>query len=137
MTTQPDTEIPRDLRIVGYITIAFGLLSTFDMIVRLLKGGLHVDFGIVQIPIGLGLLRLQPMSRRLAVVFLSLAFLLLLIFIGFTIVSPQPPDLMLFGDWAGTAPRPFALALSIASGILIAWEFNVLRREDVQRLFRT
>jgi hypothetical protein len=134
MSTQPAIEMPRDLQIVGYVTIVFGVMSALEMVLRLFNGNLHLDFGILQIPIGLGLLRLEPSCRRWALVFLSLAFVLSLAFTGATILGAQP-DLVVFGEWIGTAPKPLALALAITSGLLTVWEFKVLNREEVRRLF--
>ena len=128
-----EQEIPRDLKIVAYLCIIFGVLVLLDILLGLLNGHLNLNFGVLQIPVGLGLLRLRRGWRTCGLVLLWMGLIAdVLFFLGAIF---QTPVLTFLGQPIGLVPRPLALVIAVGHFILMIWEYRVLTREDVRRLF--
>jgi len=126
---------PRSLTFTAWVFIAAGLLAVWDMIDELLREDFSFHFGLVLIPIGYGLLKLQRMARACALGCLFLGWLLLacLVVLGF-----------LGGDFhignesfRGWKRNVMWAGFCNAFGILLAWMNWVLLRRDVKTMFLT
>jgi hypothetical protein len=104
-----------------------------DILLDLMNGRLNFNFGVLQIPIGFGLLRLRRGWRTCALVFIWIGLILVPVFCLGVIFGN--PALTFWGQHVGPAPKPLALALAAGLFILMIWEYRVLTRESVRRLF--
>jgi len=130
-----EPEIPRDLKIVAYLCIIFGILVVIDVLFDLLQSHLNLNFGVLQIPIGFGLLRLRRGWRTCALVFLWIGMILVPVFCLGVVTMPGMPIYKFLGQPIGAGSKLPALILAIGLFILMVWEYRVLTRESVRRLF--
>jgi len=155
--------IPRDLKFVAILFIIFGVLSAIDVLLTLLSSLLHLNLkdyfsygfylgtpyfnvGILQIPIGFGLLRLKQRWYRWAIIYLKVAiaiaiFFLFIFCIGFI---SGALDLKIPGQKVGKALHEMAILfvagtiISIISTlwmILTLWMYRVLTKLSTRELF--
>lgn len=128
-----EPEIPRDLKIVAYLLIIFGVMVVIEVLLDLMSARLNFNFGVLQIPSGIGLLRLRRGWRTCALTLLWIGLIADVLFcLGVIFGSPV---LTFLGQPVGLAPRPLSLVLAAGLFILMIWEYRVLTREDVRRLF--
>lgn len=130
-----EPEIPRDLKIVAYLCLIFGILAVIDVLFDLLQSHLNLNFGVLQVPIGFGLLRLRRGWRTCALVFLWMGMILVPVFCLGVAAMPGMPVYKFFGQPIGAGSKLPALILAIGLFILMVWEYRVLTRESVRRLF--
>src|SRR5438128_6680105 len=81
-TRQP---LPTSLKVVAWVFLIFGILSAIEIISSLVAGKLSLNFGVLGIFIGRGLLRLSPGWRTVALICLWFMFGLLVILMLATI----------------------------------------------------
>lgn len=128
-----ELEIPRDLKIVAYLFIIFGIIVLIEILLDLINAHLNINFGVLQLPCGIGLLRLRRGWRTAALILLWFGLIANALFcLGVIFGSPV---LTFFGQPVGLASKPLSLALAAGLFILMIWEYRVLTREDVRRLF--
>jgi len=127
-------ELPLSLRVVAYVTILSGIGSLIDVLIDLAHGHLSLNFGVLQIPAGFGLLRLSRGWRTFELVCLWFAFVVsgivaIAVALGKTITYRPLP-----GPWDQHRKE---ISLLIA-GLMLAyfiWEYRVLTSPRVRRLF--
>lgn len=131
-TPERDRVVPTDLKVVAWLFIGFGIVAAVGMVVQLTQKRLNVNFSVLGIFIGWGLLRLRPYWRTWALVFCWIGIIgagLLLAFIPFGMgvrINSKPP---------GGAGRLLAfLGMVVFLGLQI-WQYRVLTRPAVRGLF--
>jgi hypothetical protein len=127
--------IPASLKVVAALFILSGISSLLEIIVSLLHGHISINFGVLGLFIGAGLLRLSPTWRTWALVFTWIALvgapLVGLIFL----IVPGPLDFNLFGQPVGHAPKAAGVAVAVVVFLVALWQYRVLTRPDVRALF--
>ena len=129
------TPIPTSLRVVSFLFILGGVLSTIEVIGSLMLGNLNINFGVLALFIGPGLLRLSQGWRTCALVFLWIAIIAIPIIAILFMTTSGPLDVKLFGQKVGRAPKELGISLAGLMFLLAVWEYRVLTRPDVRRLF--
>jgi len=131
------TPIPTSLKVVAFLFILSGITSIIEIIVSLMHGHININFGVLALFIGLGLLRLSHGWRTCALVFLWIAMVgIPLIAIYFlTLTAPKPLDYTLFGQKIGQVSKEFGIVFGALMFALAVWQYRVLTRPDVRRLF--
>jgi hypothetical protein len=132
-----DTQsIPTSLKVVAALFILSGISSLIEIIVSLLHGHISINFGVLGLFIGAGLLRLNPTWRTWALVFTWIALvgapLVGLIFL----IVPGSLDFELFGQPVGHAPKAAGVAVAVVVFLVALWQSRVLTRPGVRALFR-
>jgi hypothetical protein len=128
-------QIPVSLKIVAAIFILSGVSSAIGVVLSLLKGSLNLDFGVLGIFIGLGLLRLQPLWHTIALLFTGLALIAIPVFTLISILGSEPVSLRVFGQEVGYSSRTVVLILAALYFALEVWKMRVLTCRDVTELF--
>ena len=130
-----ENPLPLSLRVVAYLTILFGIGSVVDFVVSIFQGKLSISLGVLQIPAGFGLLRLNRGWRTFVLICLWLGFIgsailiYLLEFRRLTITGPLPRPLLLgYG-------REIALTSVVVWLCFMLWEYRVLTNPRIKRLF--
>ena len=130
-----ENPLPLSLRVVAWLAILFGIGSVVDVVVGLFHGRLSLNFGVLQIPAGFGLLRLNRAWRRFVLFFLWLGFIAagIMIFMlasgsPLKITSPLPRPLLGYG-------REVALTYCVVWLGTSIWEYRVLTNPRIKRLF--
>lgn len=127
--------LPTSLIVVAVLFILFGVLSVFEVLIALLHGRISINLGVLNLFVGLGLLRLSRGWRTCGLVFLWIALIGLPLFALLILATARPLDLSLFGRKIGHAHDGLGLLVAAAMFALVLWEYRVLTRPDVRRLF--
>lgn len=125
---------PLALILVAGIFMVWGALATVKTLSALADGRLLLNLGIVQLPIGFGLLAHNAFWRRGALVFLWLGYLGVLLF-GVLAVTGTPMNFTTWFGAEGTLPSHYAFPIGLALFLLFRWQHRVLDRPDVVELF--
>ena len=129
-------QLPLSLKVVAVLFILGGISSIIEVALDLTQGHINLNFGVLGLFIGLGLLRLSPGWRTCALVFtwLGLLFAPIVALVMFNHAGPL--DLKFFGQKIGTAGIEFGLLICVALFLYSLWQYRVLTRRDVKLLFR-
>lgn len=127
--------IPLSLKIVAGLFILNGISAAIEVVVALMHGHININFGVLGLFIGPGLLRYSRGWRTCALVLLWIAM------IGFPIISfvflshSGPLDLNVFGQKIGHASKELGLAMAAILFALSLWPYYVLTRPDIRERF--
>ena len=123
------------LKVVAVLFIVSGVFAVLEIWLSLTHNQLNLNFGVLGIFIGLGLLRFRRGWRTCALVFIWLALIIIPVF-GFMVIGgARPIHLKLFGQQMGYASPIFAFFVATVLFALAAWQYRVLTRPDVVQLF--
>lgn len=128
-------KIPTALRVVAYIHLVVGVGCVIQFIVMLFHGTISVQFGILYIPIFFGLLNLRNGWRVCAMVLLLFGFISFPIMFLLGLWGAVPAYFQLFGINVARIPGWTVSVASIPFFLLVLWQYRVLVRPDVRRLF--
>jgi hypothetical protein len=126
---------PTALKVVAVIFILVGCDSALDILISLSQSRISVNFGVLGIFIGIGLLRFRRAWRTCALVFIWLALIGIPIICLLILDGPGPFVVRLFGEPVGPAEPEIALLFAAILFALSVWQYKVLKRADVARLF--
>jgi len=132
---QDNKNIPIPLNIVAILFLLGGLSSAIGMVVRLLDGHIHLDFGVLGIPTYFGLRRFSIGWRIYALVCTWLVLVASPIFFVLGFMVSQPADFTLFGLNAGKVSPLWLTIVSAPLFLLSLWQLRVLTRKDIKRRF--
>ena len=126
---------PISLRIVAALFILGGISSIIDVIVSLAQRTLPLNFGVLGLFVGIGLLRFSRAWRTCALVFLWLAFIVLpLVALVFLFVAGSV-NYTIFWQKIGSGSRAIGVALAALVFAVALWQYRVLTRPDIRKLF--
>ncbi len=127
--------IPVSLKVVAGLFIVGGICSAIEVVVSLMHNHINVNFGVLGLFIGPGLLRLSRGWRTCALVFLWVVLLGAPI-VGLLFIAHHGPlYLTLFGQRVGLASKELGAAVAGLVFALAMWQYRVLTRPDVRSLF--
>ena len=127
--------IPVSLTVVAVLFIFGGICAVIEVVVGLAHQRVSINFGVLGLFIGPGLLALRRGWRTCALVFLWIAMIgvpiVAILFLGVS----GPLDFGVFGQKVGHTPKELGVAVAFLFFLLCFWEYRVLTRGDVRRLF--
>jgi hypothetical protein len=130
--------LPLSLKIVAWLFIVWGSLAAIEVVLSLVRGKLFLNFNVVGIFVGRGLLELRPGWRTCALVILwifAIPFVALAVRagLGFGVV----PVKWLYTESlpAMIQSRELGVAICLLPIGFIYWQYRVLTRPDVRHLF--
>ena len=128
-------QAPLALKIVAALFIVSGIVAALEVLVSLARHRLSLNFGVLGIFIGLGLLRFRRGWRTCALVLTWLGLIIAPVFAVLVLAGARPIHIKILGQQIGHAHR--AEAFFIAAGVfaLALWQYRVLTRPDVVQLF--
>ena len=126
---------PTSLKVVAVLFIIGGVLAVIEILVALTHGRININFGVLGLFIGPGLLRFSRGWRTCGLVFLWIGVIVIPIIFLIGLTGRMPTYFMVFGVrlarihpwWVSVAAVPFFL--------LVLWQYRVLTRPDIRRLF--
>ena len=127
--------IPASLKAVAILFILGGILAVIEVLVALAHGGINVNFGVLGLFIGPGLLGLRPGWRTCALVFLWIAMIGIPIFLALMLVYAGHLEVSVFGQKFGHTSKGLGVVFAFVSFSLALWQYRVLTRPDIRRLF--
>ena len=134
--TLPPDRLPVVVVVIGWLLIAFGILSAIGMLVALAKGRPHLDLGFLLVFVGRGLLLRRSWARTATVVVGWIMISLLAVLFLLMLAMPQNatftlPGVRLSGSNAAIAGLPVLLLFAGGIGYVI----YRLGRADVRHAF--
>ncbi len=130
-----ERELPAALKVVAVLFIVGGVLAVVEVIVAFAHGRISINFGVLGLFIGPGLLALSQGWRTCAVVLLWIAMIVIPLVALFMLIAPGPADLRVLGQSVRRVPKPVALAFAAFGFWLAWWQYRVLTRPAVRALF--
>lgn len=127
--------IPLSLKIVAVLFIISGIFSVIEVVVALMHGGININFGVLCLFVGPGLLRLHRGWRTCALVFLWLGLIVAPIVFVLGLSGKVPAYFSVFGVNIARIPGWWASVAAIPFFLLMLWQYRVLTRPDIRRLF--
>jgi hypothetical protein len=127
--------IPTSLKVVAILFVLGGAFSLVEVVVSLMHGNVNMNFGVLGLFIGPGLLRLRRGWRTCALVFLWIGIIGAPIVAVIFITTSRPLDLAIFDHKVGHASKEFGIAIAALLFGLAVWQYRVLTRPDVCALF--
>ncbi len=127
--------IPTALRVVAYIHLLGGILSVTKVIVLLAHGTFSLETGLLGIPIFFGLLKLRNGWRVCAMVLLLIGMVACPILFILGLSGAVPAHFTFFGAVVSGIPGWVVSVGTIPLFLLVLWQYRVLIRPDVRRLF--
>ena len=147
--------LPRDLKLVAILFIIFGIWSAVETTIKIvdsvLNGPINIVFslGVLQIPIGFGLLSLKYRWHRWATIYLAIYFVLLaiglviLIYVGIRMAFTPHWDKNTFGGMVETSVTVetfgwkdmVILSVDIIILMSMLWMYRVLTKPSTRELF--
>lgn len=128
-------KIPTPLRVVAYIHLVVGILCVIEFIVLLFHSTFSLQFGILGIPIFFGLLNLRNGWRVCAMVLLWFGLISFPIMFLLGLSGAVPAYFQVFGINVARIPGWIVSVGTIPFFLLVIWQYRVLIRPDVRRLF--
>jgi len=130
------TVVPTSLKVVAVLFVLSGICSLIEIVVSLMYDHLNINIGgVLCLFIGLGLLRLSRGWRTCALVFLWIAMIVIPIAVVFFVFASGPIDFKVFGQKVGHVQKELAFVMAAILFVLVVWQYRVLTRPDVRRLF--
>jgi hypothetical protein len=126
---------PLSLKVVAGLFFLFGLGSAVEVLIRLAQGSIYLNIGVLGLFIGAGLLRYDRGWRTCALVFLWLGMIGFPLAAVLLLATPLPLSFTLFGQQMGEAPKGAGVAVAALGFALALWQYWVLTRPRVRRLF--
>lgn len=128
-------KIPVSLKIVAVLFILGGVSAAIEIVVSLMHGRVNINFGVLGLFIGPGLLALKRGWRTCGLVFLWIGMIFAPIIGVLMLIQSGPVYFHLFGQRAGDTSKAIGLIVVVAVFLLCFWQYRVLTRPDVRRLF--
>ncbi len=127
--------IPVSLTVVAVLFILGGIHAVIEVVVSLAHSHLNINFGVLGLFIGPGLLALRRGWRTCALVFLWIAMIGIPIITVLMLGHSGPLDFKVFGQKVGYVSKEIGLAIAVVLFLLSFWQYRVLTRRDVRLLF--
>ena len=128
--------LPTSLVIVAVLFIIGGASAAIEILVSLMVGHFSLNFGVLGLFIGPGLLRLSRGWRICALVFIWITLIATPLVVLLLLVIDVPLDLTVSGRRYGDAPKTVVLFIGTIIFSVIVWQLHVLTRPDIRRRFR-
>lgn len=126
---------PAALKVVAWVFILSGLSACIEIIVALTHGRFSLNFDVIGIFIGWGILKLSSGWRLLGLISLWIAMIGAPVIIVMAFSNPGKLEFKLFGaKIADMTPAAFFI---LVGGYFLfkVWQYRVLTRSDVRALF--
>jgi hypothetical protein len=129
------TRIPIQLKLVAWIFILAGISAAIEILIDASNGRMNLNFGVLGVPIGIGLLRLRTGWRTLALVFLVIALAFIPVLSVLALSTPGNLSFNIFGQKVAALSPPLFFTLLAVFFVFTFWQFRVLVRPDVRAMF--
>jgi len=121
------------LSLVSYLFLFIGLIAFIEMIVHVVRGTFHINFGILGIGIFAGLRRYSRIWRACALLFTWYGIITLSIALVICLYS-QPPSTFFAQRLSNVSASWLSIPLIMVL-LLTLWQYRVLTHPAVRRLF--
>lgn len=130
-----DQPAPTRLKIVAGLFFFHGVCAILRFIVGLFYNSICINLGVVNVFIGWGLIRYSRGWRTCALVFLWIRLIAIPIISVLLICSSGPVYFHVLGRRIAPMSEVYAHAFGAAFLALSVWEYHVLTRPGIRKLF--
>ena len=123
------------IRIVSVLFILSGLGAVWTTISHLFSGSFTLGTGVLNLIVGIGLLRYRPFWRKVAMVMLGVGLVLTPIVVVAAIMFSSAPVLWFDTPLTGSSRQAAAVAITGVLMMLAGAQLWALRRRDVRAMF--
>ena len=123
------------LIVIAVLFLLSGIYQAIDVCVSLAHSKLSFNFGVLGIFVCFGLLRFSSGWRICALIFIWFGIVAALVFGVILLRNQSPVPVSFFGHTFGFSSPALALFAAFLFLISYGWQYRVLTREDVVRLF--
>jgi hypothetical protein len=127
--------IPVSLKIVAWLFIIGGIFSVIEILFALTQSRIKIDFGVLGLFIGPGLMRFSRGWRTCALVFVWIGLIILPIVFLIGLSGRIPAYFELFGTKVTRPPGRLVSIGLIPFFLLFIWEYRILTRPAIKSLF--
>ena len=119
--------IPVALKVVAILFIVWGVCAVIEVVLSLMRARISINFGVLGLFVGYGLLRLRPGWRTCGLVFLWIGMIGVPVVAFIMLSSSAPINFEVFGQKVGRASKEFALVMAVVMFVLCVWQYRVRR----------
>jgi hypothetical protein len=134
MHVADSASIPVSLKIVAALFIFAGISCAIEIVVAVMHKHIDINFGVLGLFVGAGLLRLSRGWHTCALVCVWIELILIPIIAVFMLVAGSR-DITVLGQKTGHASTGVGAGLVFAGFLLACWQYYVLTRPDIRSLF--
>lgn len=127
--------IPTSLKIVAILFLINGIFAVIDVIEAFMNNTISVNFSVLELFIGLGLLRLSRGWHKVAIVYTWIGLIMIAISIVVFMLASDPLEFSLFDQQVGHVSKEWGVGLVGGFFLIMLWIYRVLTRPDVRELF--
>lgn len=127
---------PISLKIVAWLFIFSGVCAAIEIFVSLINSHINLNFGVLGIFIGMGLLDFRDGWRICGLVFIWIGLILGPIIFLVMLSASGPLDLNVFGQKVGHVSKGAIIIPVFAIYSLLLWKRWVLSRVDIKTMFQ-
>jgi hypothetical protein len=129
------SKVPTSLKVVAVLFIIGGVLAVIEILVALTHGRININFGVLGLFIGPGLLRFSRGWRTCGLIFLWIGLIVIPIIFLIGLTGTFPTYFMVFGVRVARIHPWWVLVAAVPFFLLVLWQYRVLTRPDIRRLF--
>lgn len=129
------TRTPIQLKLVAWIFILGGISAAIEILIDASNGRTNLNFGVIGVFIGIGLLRLRAGWRTLALILLLITLAFIPVLCVLALSTPCSLDFRILGQKVAALSPPLFFTLLAAFFVFTFWQFHVLNRPNVRIMF--
>ncbi|MFM2219425.1 MAG: hypothetical protein RL240_3743 [Planctomycetota bacterium] len=127
--------IQSDLRIVAYLFILHGGCAILKFLIALQRSNIRIDFGVLCLFAGFGLLRLSVGWWKFAKIYNMLYLIGMPIAMLFFANATSPLTATIMSTPIGEVSKEFSLLLCGMGWLITLWEYRVLTKHSSRELY--
>ncbi len=128
--------MPKRILIIGLAFCLGGGLAIWEVISALFRSRINLNFAVLLLPVGIGLIRGRSRSRCWASFWIVLAYIGCALLIGVAVVSPKNVSSSWFGhEFRGSDAVPYAIAGSVCVALLFYFVHRLLYSPNADAYF--
>lgn len=127
--------LPVSLHVVAALFFLGGIFAVIEIFLAFTQNRISINFGVLGIPIGLGLYCLRPGWRTCALVFLWIVIIALPIITLIIATQANTVDVSVLGVKVGKAHNLVGVMAGFIMFAVVCWQYHVLTRPEIRALF--
>ena len=131
------SKMPKRVLVIGLLFCLGGILATWDVLSGLFHSCLSINFAVLLLPVGIGLLRGKPSSQWWARFWIILGYILCGALVIFVTFSPGSASATWFNTkLQGPEAVPYVIGMALFFAVILFVLHQLLYSEKANRFFR-
>ena len=130
--------MPKRILLIGLLFCVGGILAIWDVVTSLCRSCLDLNFGVLLLPVGIGLLRGKPSSQWWARFWIILGYIGCGLLVSAAIVWPDAAYATWFdSQLRGPAAVPYVVGMATLSAVLLVVTHKLFYSDKANEFFRS